>query len=829
LTLLVAAAVCLSALHWVGGTFPGFLVLENRVIASAGLAHWPAAQSGEIYQHEVLSVNGDRLTRASDLAERVRANAPGEPVHYVLRRAGRSIEWTEPTRVFTWMDFALLHGTLLFCGIGLTGIGLAIRFLRCSDRVANGTSLALWIVGMYALTAVDLYGPYRFFRLHALFECLLFAGALHIALIFPQPLRLLDRMPWILHASYGAAFVLAARLQIGLYDPATYVAIHRIAVDGFALALVVFITTQVWTYLRPPSFEARQRVKVVVLGTVAALSPQVVIIFFSARSGGQVPENLMALSGIFFPISLGYAVLRQDLFGVDAILRRSLNYALLTALIAAGYAGAFAAFEAVYQGQNARGVFAIVLGVVSVMVLLPLRDRVQHAVDRLFFRSAYDFRRLVETTSAGLASVTNVAVIAEGLQRALREALQPEWIALDVRKTPDAPLARAVAGDAAPPLDPVIAARAETLTSPFEIEGDGLAVPFRVQGKLVALLRLGRRLSGRYYGGDDRRLLQTLANQGAVAIENGLAIERLSELNRDLEAMVEERTSELLRANHELRETQSHLVQQEKMASIGQLVAGVAHEINNPVNFIQGNVHFLREHTDALVAALRAVEAVASNPTLDLPAELERIREEYELDYVLGDLPGVFESCDEGVERTTTVVRDLRTFSRHDEAECQSVNLSESLESTLGLLRSRLTGIRVEREYDDLPLVECLAGQMGQVFLNLLTNAADAVGDSGTIRVRARTMDADRVCVEVEDDGCGIAPDQLDRIFDPFFTTKEVGKGTGLGLSITYGIVYRHGGRIEVASAPGEGTCFRVELPVCFTAPDAHSERPKDR
>ena len=190
----------------------------------------------------------------------------------------------------------------------------------------------------------------------------------------------------------------------------------------------------------------QRSVKVVVLGTVAALSPQVVIMYLSARSGGQVPENLMTWSGIFFPLSLGYAVLRQDLFGVDAILRRSLNYALLTAFVATCYVGAFAAFGAISHGPNARVAFAIVLGVVSVMVLLPLRDRVQHAVDRLFFRSAYDFRRLVETTSARLASVTNLAVIAEGLQRALREALQPEWIALDVRRTPDAPLVPTLTG-----------------------------------------------------------------------------------------------------------------------------------------------------------------------------------------------------------------------------------------------------------------------------------------------------------------------------------------------------------------------------------------------
>jgi signal transduction histidine kinase len=186
---------------------------------------------------------------------------------------------------------------------------------------------------------------------------------------------------------------------------------------------------------------------------------------------------------------------------------------------------------------------------------------------------------------------------------------------------------------------------------------------------------------------------------------------------------------------------------------------------------------------------------------------------------VLQDLDSVLAGCREGVERTTSLVRDLRTFSRLDRAERVLGNVHEILDSTLNLLRGRLARIRVHRDYGELPELESLAGQLGQVFMNLLSNAADALGDSGTLTVRTRALEGGRVAIEIEDDGKGIEPEHLERIFDPFFTTKDVGKGTGLGLSVSWGIVERHGGTIRVRSEPGRGSCFRVELPLRMPEP----------
>jgi signal transduction histidine kinase len=723
--LLVGAALLLGvtllggveAVSWIGRPFPGFLLLGNRVVASAGLRDWPATGGGEIYQHQVVAVDRVPLDEAHSLREIVSSLPVGTELRYRFRRGQREFERTIPTRVFSGSDFLLLFGSYLFCGLGLGGTAFAIRYLRGRDAVGRGTAFGLWLVGMYALTALDLYGPYRVFRLHALVECFLFAGGLHMLLVFPQEHRLLKRFPRLLAIPYGAAAMLALVTQVGLHDPALYAATHRIALTAFGAQLLAFIGFQVWNCLRPPSFDAWQRAKVVVIGTLAALTPQVFLVFTSALSGGQAPENTLGWSGVFFPLAIGYALLRQDLFEVDVILRRTVHYAILTGAVAVAYAGAVAGFEALVQVHSpwTRGTFMVLFAVVLVTVLLPLRDRIQSTVDRLFFRSAYDFRRLMETTSARLASAVDLGVITHEL-------------------------------------------------------------------------------------------------------------ERLRELNRDLEKNVEERTSELAEALGELRDTQAQLVHQEKMASLGQLVAGIAHELNNPLNFIQGNIHYLRKYTEALTGSLGDYERVVTECSPDSAAELEKVRSAHRLADVLEDLESAFAGCEEGVERTTTLVKNLRTFSRLDLAELSRVNLHEALESTLSLLEDRLGRIRVVKDYGDIPPVECLGSQLNQVFMNLLSNALDAVGESGTITLRTRPQGEGRVAIEIEDDGCGIEPEHLGRIFAPFFTTKPVGQGTGLGLAIAYGVLTRHGAEIRVRSELGRGACFELELPVEFPQPDDAGE-----
>jgi signal transduction histidine kinase len=305
----------------------------------------------------------------------------------------------------------------------------------------------------------------------------------------------------------------------------------------------------------------------------------------------------------------------------------------------------------------------------------------------------------------------------------------------------------------------------------------------------------------------------TLASQGAIALHNLLAdgVEHLT-----LEQQVEKRTEELTAALSELKATHHQMAHQEKMASIGELVAGVAHEINNPLNFIQGNLFHLRECTESLRAVIDAYEAALCSAPGDGTQTVEQVRKEHHLEYILSDLGPIFEGCEEGVRRTTTIVKDLRTFSRMDSGRPARLDVPQSLDTTLNVARGHLVGIDIDRQYANVPGIVCLTGQIDQVFMNLVVNAADAMGESGTLGVRVSDGADDTVVVEVEDDGTGISDENLQHIFEPFFTTKVVGKGTGLGLAISYGIVDLHGGRIEVESEVGRGTLFRVYLPVHF-------------
>jgi two-component system, NtrC family, sensor kinase len=280
---------------------------------------------------------------------------------------------------------------------------------------------------------------------------------------------------------------------------------------------------------------------------------------------------------------------------------------------------------------------------------------------------------------------------------------------------------------------------------------------------------------------------------------------------RTAEKQLHRAHDDLKRAHEELQQTESQLVHSEKMASLGRLVAGVAHELNNPISFVYGNMNILQEYVDAIRGVL---EAYRGAPVEDTSREaLERQWQENDLDFVLEDLGGLIEGCREGALRTKQIVKDLRTFSRLDEAERKTVDIHQNLRSTLNLLSEPFSGrVRVHTEWGDLPEVECYAGQINQVFMNLLANAGQAMEAGGDIWIRTRFLPPDRVEIEIEDNGCGMSPEILSKIFDPFFTTKPVGTGTGLGLSITYGIVQRHGGSLSVKSEPGKGTCFTLGL-----------------
>lgn len=265
----------------------------------------------------------------------------------------------------------------------------------------------------------------------------------------------------------------------------------------------------------------------------------------------------------------------------------------------------------------------------------------------------------------------------------------------------------------------------------------------------------------------------------------------------------------------ELKAAQAQMLQREKMASIGQLAAGVAHEINNPIGFINSNLGTLDKYVGRMVDFIQVQEgALSSCASQEVVTAIAGQRKKLKLDYVIEDSRKLIEESLDGTDRVRKIVQNLKSFSRVDESEYKHANLNDCLESTLNIVWNELKyKATVEREYGELPETRCYPQQLNQVFMNLLVNAGHAIEGQGTITIRSWVEGTD-IFIAINDTGSGIPEDLRTRIFEPFFTTKEVGKGTGLGLSISYDIVRKHGGEILLDSVVGEGTTFTVRLPV---------------
>jgi signal transduction histidine kinase len=298
----------------------------------------------------------------------------------------------------------------------------------------------------------------------------------------------------------------------------------------------------------------------------------------------------------------------------------------------------------------------------------------------------------------------------------------------------------------------------------------------------------------------------------------------IREQNTLLEVRVKERTSELNTVLENLKQAQSQLIEQEKMASLGQLTAGIAHEINNPINFVTSNVSPLRRDIDMIFNAIDFIEEVAlSDASADKKrSQLEEYKEEQELDYLQTEIRHLLNGIYNGASRTAEIVKGLRIFSRLDEDDLKRADLNEGIDSSMIILNNQLGSIHVIKEYGDLPLVECYPGKLNQVFLNILSNGIYAVhkqfGDKsgGEIRIITST-NHDHVEIRFKDNGIGIDEETQKRIFDPFFTTKDVGEGTGLGMSIAYNTIRKHNGSIRINSSPGNGAEFIITLPTQHT------------
>ncbi|MBP0015988.1 MAG: AAA family ATPase [Cyanobacteria bacterium SBLK] len=359
-----------------------------------------------------------------------------------------------------------------------------------------------------------------------------------------------------------------------------------------------------------------------------------------------------------------------------------------------------------------------------------------------------------------------------------------------------------------------------------------LCTPLLHQGKLIGLLYLEHRASVGIFSRDRLEVLQLLTAQAAIALENALLYANLSRTNATLEEKVQRRTKEINAKNRdlertlaELKQTQSQLIHAEKMSGIGQMVAGVAHEINNPISFIYSNLDPARNYIEDILYLLEQYRKEHSRPS----SKLQIVEEDIDIDFIEEDLPKLLDSMQNGAQRIETIVKGLRVFSHLDEAEYKTINLHENIDSTLMLLQHRLrktkefAAIQVIKEYKVVPPITCYASQLNQAFFSIITNAIDALRDGDRnaakppeIRIRTETRGENCVRIAIADNGMGMDEATCKKVFEPFFTTKPVGSGTGLGLSTTYQIIVEHHqGAIACRSKLAEGTEFIIDIPAC--------------
>ncbi len=559
----------------------------------------------------------------------------------------------------------------------------------------------------------------------------------------------------------------------------------------------------------------RDHADVVFWGALLSFTPVAAVLTAEWVFKQPYDYHLALLWLFLFPVVIGYGIVRKQIFDLRMLARSSAAYGASSFAITSVFALLITFADVLVTWLEIDFLwFQVTFLFLAILLFNPLRDRLQELVDRFFDRDrAYsDAVREISEAMVSMLSLTEITdrilvalTDSMGVDRAMvllvedeGKQLRPmnsrgDWSesALDSEIPSGHPiwkhlwmrreeLSRADFDDE-PDLENREACR--DVFDALEVE---LLVPILYGVDLLGCIAVGRKISGERLAGDDRVLVRTLANQSSVAIENAKAFDEIAGLNETLEARVEQRTAEL-------RATQVQLIHSDKMKSIGQMVAGVAHELNNPIGFVHANLVLIDEFVKKLVDPEQS------------PSEIERTQEK---------IQKLLNSSREGTNRVKKIVQDLRTFSRMDHAELQEVDLHEEIDRTLEIMEPRFKNqIDVVRSYGDIPRVHCYIGQLNQVFMNLLGNACDAMGSEGTITITTRTGE-NGIELIFEDDGPGIPEEFRTRIFDPFFTTKPVGVGTGLGLSISHSILERHDGRISVDSEFGRGTRFTIELPI---------------
>jgi len=639
----------------------------------------------------------------------------------------------------------------------------------------------------------------------------------------------LKRREWLVPLSYFFSFIIMFFTQSDLYLPGVHQYYFGFFAEGgpiYNLFALISLTVSIyclyllsWKMREETNSVKRNKIKYVFYGFgISAL----LMLFNSLPMNGIAIYPLGNFS--FIPmVFLAFGVLKHDLLDVGVIFRKGLIYSLLTGLLTAIYALLIMISNFIFVNFHiSQSVFfPIIFAFIIVGLFNPLKDKIQAIIDELFFKGKYAYQRTLKETSEAMTSLLNRDQITARILNALIGAMELKggaviflseeegagycvYAAEGKRKNEvgrvsidkDSPLIKFLVSNKQEVLRHNIekSSRFKSIRDQFLKLLDDLdaviLIPMIFKDHLNGFIALGEKKSGDLYSGEDIELLMTMANQSAVAYENASSYQTVQELNRTLEEKVKKRTIELERALLEKEKTQDQLIQSESLAAIGQLVAGVAHELNNPLTAVFGLIQ----------------------------SSLETLEDQEEIKNYYKDLIDDLQFSLKESRRAKNIVKSLLDLSRQTQTFAESVNLNEVLKDSLRILSKQYKNqcLNIVEEYEkNLPSVHGNFANLGQAFINVINNAIHSLEKGqGKISLKTRFLkEENRVVFECADNGSGIPGEIKKDIFKPFFTTKEVGKGTGLGLYLCHEIIKKHQGKIVVESKVSAGTTFTIELP----------------
>ncbi len=796
----IVTVICVRAsLDWVGEPFNGFLMGRNRIVAPIDLPTWSGRAANIPYWWQLVAVDDKPIASTGEARALAGSAGEGTPLRYTFANGGETTERAIPVITFSVADWFGLFANYLVNGLALLAIGFFVAFLRPDAKSAWALLLFSLSWGSSLILGLADFASFHFRSLLAIAEGFVPASLFYLTLCFPSEKPLARHRRRLLFVLASSA-VLAA-LNVFLYDlaPLAWTYAYRAGVVWVAAVVALSVYTA-WREQRDLAPIEREKLKIVLLGMLTAFALPFLLLGVSHLVGAELPLNIVTAGWWIFPATLAYAIIQRDLFEIDVFLRRAATYVVLSTVVFALYAALLGLFSHGFHNLQLTSSpwFALLFSLAVLAAFHPLRDRLQRSVDRLFFRTHFDYAETTRELSQALNQTLTADRIASYVGSVSQRTMAPTNSAI-YRATDDG--FKVIGDGAGEPGEVVIELDRRTgsaLTQGRILHGDSLdastraalpptalVLPLLFEKRLEGFLHLGPKSSGASYGPRDIELLRTMANQTAMALRNAASYDRVTELLASLETRVEERTRELEQTQAELRASNEKLRELDRVKT--QFFADASHELRTPLTLVLGPLEEVSQEDAKLPAQTkRRIEMARSNAATLL---------------VLTDTLLDISRIDSGQMKPTLQREALRPL------------LEATIEPFRWLAEQRKVELTLHVDPEICAL--CDRAMMNKIVGNLLANALKFTS-AGRVSVTASAT-GDTVDIDVSDTGPGIPAAELPTIFERYHQGSSAGRssfaGSGIGLALVRELIEAQGGGVSVKSKLGGGTIFRVTIP----------------